>query len=459
MSTPVTLTFLGAAGTVTGSKFLLSRAGQHLLVDAGMFQGLKTLRLRNRAPFMMDPARIGEVLVTHAHADHTGYLPALVKLGFRGPIRATRPTLELAEIVLRDSAYLQELATTDAIRGRYSRHTSPTPLYDSSDVERTLPLFRPVPLGQDVQVGRDAVARWTRAGHILGSASINVATDDSSVLFSGDLGRPTHPILRPRQTPPPARTVVMESTYGGRLHPEPAGPGHEEMAEAVRRAVAAGGQVVIPAFAVDRTEGVLHVLADMMADGRIPQVPVVVDSPMALRVLDVYRAEPGELLPGAGMEWLDQIPDLRETRSAAESKTLSGRREPMIIVSSSGMCEGGRVLHHLARLLPDPRNAVVLTGYQAVGTRGSDLSEGARRIKLFGRYVKVGARVVSDDEFSVHADADDLIGWLRDLGREPETIYLVHGEKESALALQDRIHQELGWTAVVPRADEVVRVD
>lgn len=227
----------------------------------------------------------------------------------------------------------------------------------------------------------------------------------------------------------------------------------------MRSAVAAGGQVVIPAFAVDRTEGVLHVLADMMADGRIPQVPVVVDSPMALRVLDVYRAEPGELLPGAGMEWLDQIPDLRETRSAAESKTLSGRREPMIIVSSSGMCEGGRVLHHLARLLPDPRNAVVLTGYQAVGTRGSDLSEGARRIKLFGRYVKVGARVVSDDEFSVHADADDLIGWLRDLGREPETIYLVHGEKESALALQDRIHQELGWTAVVPRADEVVRVD
>lgn len=459
MSTPVTLTFLGGAGTVTGSKFLLTGGDRRVLVDAGLFQGLKRLRLRNRAPFAVDPALLDDVLLTHAHADHTAYLPALVKHGMSAPVHATGPTLELADIVLRDAAHLQMLATGDAIRGGYSKHADPRPLYDLDDVEATLPLMRPRPFDDDVDLGAGVTARWTRAGHILGSASVHVTVGDTTVLFSGDLGRSTHPMLRPRQTPPAARTVLVESTYGSRLHSEPEGPAHEVLAEAVSTTIRGGGQVIIPAFAIDRTEAVLHALADMMAEGRIPVTPVVVDSPMSLRVLDVYRSHPDEMVEPTGSEWLQRIPDLRLTPSTAESKALNDDHRPMIIVSSSGMCEGGRVLHHLARALPHRRNCVVLTGYQAAGTRGRSLAEGAGRIKLFGRYTPVAARVVSDAEFSVHADADDLIAWLADLAEEPETVYIVHGEQRSSQALQERIEQELGWTAVVPAMDEVVRVD
>ncbi|MHA6510253.1 MBL fold metallo-hydrolase RNA specificity domain-containing protein [Tessaracoccus sp. Y1736] len=456
MRTPqsATLTFLGAAGTVTGSKYLLTIDGRRILVDAGMFQGEKQWRTQNWAHFPVDPASISDVLLTHAHADHTSYLPALVKHGFRGPIWCTEATARLAEIILRDSGRLQEQSVRDALKGGYSKHEPPEALYTSAHVEDTLPLMRPVPWDEDVDLD-GVLARWVRAGHILGSASVHVSFGGRSVLFSGDLGRHDHPILKPRETPPGADVVLCESTYGDREHLEPE-LAHEPFAEAIRRTVARGGQVVVPAFAIDRTETVLHALVQLTREGRIPQVPVVVDGPMSIAALAVYADESlGELADDITLADFTDL-DLSEAREAKDSKKLNLRTEPMIIVSSSGMAEGGRVLYHLQRLLPDPRNTVVLTGFQAEGTRGRALEDGAHTVKINGRYVPVKAEIVRDHEFSVHGDASDLLDWLRALGREPETVFVTHGEPAAAATFARRIEDELGWVAVVPRFGEVV---
>ena len=456
MSTPhtATLTFLGAAGTVTGSKYLLNLDGRRILVDAGLYQGEKQWRMQNWAGLPVDPASITDVLLTHAHTDHSAYLPALVKHGFRGPIWCTEATIRLAEIVLRDSGRLQEQATRDAVAGGYSKHENPQALYTSADVEATLPLFRPVGFDEDVDLG-GVLARWVRAGHILGSASVHVRFGERSVLFSGDLGRHDHPILKPRATPPTADVVLCESTYGDREHPEPELP-HEPFAAAIRRTIERGGQVVVPAFAIDRTETVLHALVQLTRAGRIPRVPVVVDGPMSIAALAVYADESlGELAEDITLADFTDL-DLSETREGRDSKKLNRRTEPMIIISSSGMAEGGRVLYHLQRLLPDPRNTVVLTGFQAEGTRGRALEEGARSVKINGHYVRVKAEIVRDHEFSVHGDSSDLIDWLRALGREPETVFITHGEPAAAATFAARIEDELGWVAVVPRFGEVV---
>lgn len=456
MSTPhtATLTFLGAAGTVTGSKYLLNLDGRRIFVDAGLYQGEKQWRMQNWAGLPVDPASITDVLLTHAHTDHSAYLPALVKHGFRGPIWCTEATIRLAEIVLRDSGRLQEQATRDAVAGGYSKHENPQALYTSADVEATLPLFRPVGFDEDVDLG-GVLARWVRAGHILGSASVHVRFGERSVLFSGDLGRHDHPILKPRATPPTADVVLCESTYGDREHPEPELP-HEPFAAAIRRTIERGGQVVVPAFAIDRTETVLHALVQLTRAGRIPRVPVVVDGPMSIAALAVYADESlGELAEDITLADFTDL-DLSETREGRDSKKLNRRTEPMIIISSSGMAEGGRVLYHLQRLLPDPRNTVVLTGFQAEGTRGRALEEGARSVKINGHYVRVKAEIVRDHEFSVHGDSSDLIDWLRALGREPETVFITHGEPAAAATFAARIEDELGWVAVVPRFGEVV---
>mgnify|MGYP001179582602 FL=1 len=449
-----TLTFLGAAGTVTGSKYLLSVDDRRVLVDAGMFQGEKRWRLKNREPFPVDPATIDDILLTHAHADHTSYLPALVKHGFAGRIWCTGPTAALTEIVLRDSAKLQEQSVYDATRGGWSKHEHPTPLYDTADVEATLPLLTPVDWETNVDVAGVLWARWVRAGHILGSASIHVEVGPKSVLFSGDLGRHSHPILQGRGAPEAADLVVCESTYGDREHPDPEVP-HEPFADAIRRTVERGGQVVVPAFAIDRTEAVLRALVEMRRAGRIPDVPVAVDGPMTLKALDVYRGFAEEL---ADEITLADYTDLRlvETRDPSASKRLNGRTDPMIIISSSGMVEGGRVLYHLERRLPHARNTVVLTGYQALGTRGRALEDGAQVVKINGRYVPVKAEIVRDTEFSVHGDASDLVDWLRALGRAPEIVFLTHGEPQASAALKKRIAADLGWVAVAPRHGEVV---
>jgi len=454
-----TLTFLGAAGTVTGSKFLLEHERRRTMVDCGLYQGERTWRRLNWQALPVSPSSISDVILTHAHLDHCGHLPALVREGFTGPTWCTQGTAALAAIVLRDSAYLQE---EDAERARlwgFSRHDPPLPLYNTADAEKAISSFMPTDYHHEVELHSGARLSLRRAGHILGSASALVTIGGSTVLFSGDLGRTRHPLLLAREEPPAARTVVIESTYGDRTHPAGGAPSHEVLAEAIRRTVKRGGSVLIPAFAVDRTELVLHALSKLVAAGDIPEVPVFVDSPMALAALDVYRSSSArqDLRPELPTRLVD-LPNLHTAHSAQESMQLNEPRTPSIIISASGMATGGRVVHHLLYLLADSRHTVILTGYQAVGTRGRQLAEGATELKMFGRYVPVRAEVVIDHGFSVHADATELLTWLQALPAAPETVYIVHGEPGSARSLAARVRAETGWCAVVPELGERVRV-
>lgn len=463
MTSP-TLTFWGAAGTVTGSRFLVETAVSRVMVDAGLYQGQRELRRRNWDEFPVDPSTIDGVVLTHAHLDHCGYLPRLVRQGLDAPVLCTSETAELAGIVLRDSAHLQEEDAAYATEAGTSRHGTALPLYDAADVERTLPLLHRVPLHDEVPLTDDVTVTLRSAGHILGSASALVEADGARVLFSGDLGRASHPLVPRREDPPPADVVVVESTYGDRTHPPaPVDPADDVLAGAIRRTVARGGSVLVPAFAIDRTELVLLRIGALMTRGLVPTVPVHVDSPMAMRALDVYRralaAVDAGLLPPGWDPRTFGVPDLRVTRSAAESQALNEPRHPCIIISASGMATGGRVVHHLAHQLADPRHCVVLTGYQAAGTRGRDLVEGARQVKVLGRYVPVRAEVVDDEEFSVHADSDELLQWLGRCDPPPSAVYVVHGEQGAAQALARRVSDELGWVAVVPRHAERVRLD
>ncbi len=451
-----TLTFLGGAGTVTGSKALVDGPGGRLLVDAGLFQGLKDLRRRNWEPLPVPAATIGAVVLTHAHLDHSGYLPALVDQGFSGEILTTARTAELATIVLADSAHLQvEDARYAAARG-FSKHAQPRPLYDVDDAARVIPLFHRVAFGETTPTVGGAEVTLQPAGHILGSASALVEVDGHRLVVSGDLGRPAHPLLAPPPPPPACDTLLVESTYGDRRHGADA---LDALGDVVARTIARGGTVLIPAFAVDRTEVVLDALHALMAEGRIPRVPVHLDSPMALAALEVYRsalrAGDPDVRAGLDPRVLD-FPQVREAHSAEQSMALNRPDHPCIVVSASGMATGGRVVHHLRSLLPDPDSAVVLVGYQAVGTRGRDLAEGAPQLKMHGRYVPVRAEVVQVDGFSVHADADELLGWLSGIPEPPTTTYVVHGEPRGSTALAERVRRELGWLTVVPRDKERV---
>ena len=460
MTSPV-LTFLGAAGSVTGSKFLVDTSDSRTLVDAGLFQGPPELRRRNWASFPVEASSVDSVTVSHAHLDHCGHLPRLVREGFAGPVHCTPETAELVEIVLRDSAHLQEEDAQHANAGGYSKHRPALPLYDVEDVERTLPLLTPIEFGLTAEVARGALVTLHPAGHILGSATVLLETGERRTLFSGDLGRPSHPLLRPPAPPPRAHTMVVESTYGDRRH-GPARP--DVLADAINRAAHRGGSVLIPAFAVDRTELVVLAIHRLMADGRVPRLPVYLDSPMAIAALEVYRRALRRSSPqlredlGDLRDALDAV-DVHGIADAAGSMRLNRPSMPSIVISASGMATGGRVIHHLASQLPDPRNVVVLTGYQAVGTRGRQLQDGARQVKIHGRYVPVRAEVVDVPDFSVHADADELCAWLASAPEAPEIVYVVHGEPASSEGLANRIRDELGWNAVVPRPGERVRLD
>ncbi len=455
----MSMTFLGAVGTVTGSRFLVELSGTRVLVDAGLYQGVRELRRRNWEPFPVPPDSIDAVVLSHAHLDHTGYLPRLVRDGFTGPVMCTSDTAELAAIVLRDSAHLQEEDARCANDGGWSRHHPALPLYDTADVEQTLPLFQPEPFGKPVVLGGLTVTLWP-AGHILGSSVVVVQAGKDRIAFSGDLGRPGHPLLRPPTAPPAVDALVVESTYGDRHHPL---PDQDLLAGAVRRTIARGGTVLVPAFAVDRTELVLLELQRLTASGLIPRIPVYVDSPMALAALEVYRrASRGssEQLREGHVDLLARIGDLdlHKVREAGESERLNKPGHPCIVVSASGMATGGRVVHHLAHQLDDPRNCVVLTGYQAEGTRGRQLLDGARHLKMYGRYLPVRANVVHVPDFSVHADADELVAWIRSGERLPQVVYVVHGEQHASQALARRVEAELGVCAVVPRLGERVLV-
>ena len=456
--------FLGAAGTVTGSRFLVDTPRARVLVDCGLFQGEKELRLRNWREFPVPPASIDAVALTHAHVDHSGFLPALVKAGFKGPILATENTGALAKIVLPDCGHLQEEDAAYANRKGYSKHEPALPLYTEADAQRTLERFRIVPFGEDLDLAADIRARFTHAGHILGAASVTLTMDGGSpqrLVVSGDLGRGNHPLLRAAEPPPAANAILVESTYGDRRHPPP--DDDAAFAEAILRTIGRGGSVVIPAFAVDRTEVILLALRRLRQEGRIPDLPVFVDSPMALRALAVYRAaiargsaEIAEDFSGDGDPF--DTGRLIEAHSVTESRAINDQRFPCVIISASGMATGGRILHHLANRLPDPRNTVILSGFQAAGSRGRRLQEGERTLKLLGRYVPVRAEVVNVEGFSVHADQSELLAWLRSAEAPPEIVYVVHGEPKSAESLRSAIERDLGLAAVVPRDGECVRL-
>ncbi|WP_244304022.1 MBL fold metallo-hydrolase RNA specificity domain-containing protein [Streptomyces lydicus] len=460
---PALLTFLGGVGTVTGSKFLVESDHARVLIDCGLFQGPADLRRRNWRPLPCDAADLHAVVVTHAHLDHCGYLPRLVRQGFRGPVLTSSYTARLAEIVLRDSARLQMEQAQHANERGWSKHRPAEPLYDDADVDHTLRYFDPVPIDSEIEIIAGTVLTLRGAGHILGSAWADLILEDGHTLaVSGDLGRPGHPLLRPAEQFSGADVLLMESTYGNRRHDDEAG--RARFTGVLTRTLARGGTVVIPAFALDRTEVVLHELAGLRDDGTLPpSVPVYVDSPMALATLNVYldaiRARSRELRPEAlahGPSVLSPEPFLA-ARTVQESIDINHAPGPAVIVSSAGMATGGRVLHHLRRLLPDPRNAVVIVGFAAEGTRARDLVDGARTLKMFGEYVPVRAEVADVPHFSAHADAGQLLEWLRG-APAPQTTYLVHGEPDAASALRDRIDRQLGWTTVVPRSGEAVLV-
>ncbi|MDX2169200.1 MAG: MBL fold metallo-hydrolase [Deltaproteobacteria bacterium] len=459
------LRFLGAAGTVTGSRFLIETPAARVLVDCGLFQGLKPLRLRNWQPFPVAADSIDAVLLTHAHVDHSGYLPALVRQGFRGPIFATAHSEALCRIVLPDSGHLQEEDAAHANRAGYSKHHPALPLYTQADAERALGLFRTVAWDTPVDVAPGLRARLRPAGHILGAASVTVELDGArprSVTVSGDLGRPSHPLLCAPAPPPASDVLLVESTYGDRRHEDAASM--QAFEDALRRTAARGGMTVIPSFAVDRTEVVLFHLRRLMRAGRVPAMPVYVDSPMALAALDVYRAAlaaggPDLAAHPAGDGDPFDPGDLRAAHTPQESEAINAERGPAVIVSASGMAVGGRVLHHLRHRLPNARNTLLLPGFQAEGTRGRALLDGATEVKLLGRYVPVRAEVVSVPAFSVHADQGELVDWVAAAPRPPEMIYVVHGEPQAANALRAAIEQRLAWPAVVPRFLETVRLD
>jgi metallo-beta-lactamase family protein len=450
----LTLTFLGAAGTVTGSRHLLEDGARRVLLDCGLFQGLKALRARNWAPSGTDAPALDAVLLSHAHIDHSGYLPRLVLEGFSGPVFCTHGTADLLRVMLPDAARLQEEEADFANRHKTSRHDPALPLFTSEDAERALARLRTVDFDASFTAAPGVEARFVRSGHILGAGFIECRMGGRLVVFSGDLGRYGVPIMRDPAPPTSADVLLVESTYGDRLHPP--GDRSEELAGAVRRAAERRGWLLIPAFAVGRSQDILYSLRELEDAGRIPPLPVYLDSPMAIQATVAYAARPdehdAELRRAAAGGRRPFAPGrFRLCQTVQDSKRLIGVGGPGIILAGSGMATGGRILHHLRRLLPEESTTVLFVGYQAAGTRGRLLRDGAREIKLLGEVVPVRARVIASDAYSAHADRAEILRWLRGFRRRPAMTYLVHGEPEAASALGGLIEAELGWPATVAR--------
>lgn len=447
------LTFLGANATVTGSRYLVEAGDARILVDCGLFQGYKPLRLRNWAPFPVDPASIDAVVLTHAHLDHSGYLPRLVRSGFQGRVWCTPATRSLCGILLPDSGRLLEEEAGYANRKGSSKHHPAEPLYGESDALHSLRQLVEIGFEQVFEPAPGLRASFRSQGHILGAAAVTLDYQGTRVTFSGDIGRPNDTVMQAPLPPAESDWIVAESTYGNRRHPQDGLL--QELGDILRRVVMRGGVAVIPAFAVGRAQLLLHVIAKLQREGVVPPAPVYLNSPMATDVTALYRHYTDQHRL-SDMELDAMRRNTRIVNSVEESKALNRRKGPMIIVSASGMATGGRVLHHLVAFASDPRNAIVLCGYQAGGTRGALLAAGAKTVRIYGQEVTVNAEVAQLSAASAHADADEILAWLRSAPRPPRGVFLTHGEPDAADALRVRIEHELQWHAHVPEYREAV---
>ena len=444
----VNITFLGGADTVTGSKYLVQQGNQRVLVDCGLFQGYKQLRLRNWDPPPFQASDIDAVLLTHAHLDHSGYLPLLCQQGFKGRVHATPGTRDLCAILLPDSGHIQEEDAAFANRHGFSKHSPARPLYTKLDALNCQRQIQAEALHQTFSPLPGWRATFSNAGHILGAASVLLEVAGRRILFSGDLGRPNDLLMNPPDAPPPADTVLIESTYGDRTHPEEDILG--ELASALQRVCARGGVAVVPVFAVGRAQALLHAIAQLKAQGKVPHaLPIFLDSPMAVHTTALFERHPhAHRLDASQLDAMNSVATMVETPEA--SKALAKRHGPMVILSASGMATGGRVLHHLAMHLTHHRNMVILTGFQAPGTRGATLAGGGAFLRIHGQDVPVKAEVVSLSSASAHADRTQLLAWLQSLKRAPDQVYIVHGERGASDALRQDIEHQLKWRARVP---------
>jgi metallo-beta-lactamase family protein len=443
--------FLGASQTVTGSRYLLRHGATTVLVDCGLFQGFKNLRLRNWAEFPVSPSSIDAILLTHAHLDHSGYLPLLVKRGYRGPIYATKATMDLCGILLPDSGFLQEEEARLANKWGYSKHHPAQPLYTAEDAKMALELFQEVPWQKSQSITKKGTEplgfEFWPAGHLLGAASLIVRAGSTSVAFSGDLGRLSDPMIRDPHPGFGADTLVIESTYGDRHHPltDP----EQEIREVVLQTYSKKGILLIPSFAVGRAQLVLYILHQLKSKGAIPSLPTYLNSPMAAEANRAFAANTSELkLSPRELQGIWE--DVRIVSTPEESKALCEKSDPAIIIAASGMATGGRVLHHLKRLVVDPKNTILFVGFQAGGTRGDLMVRGAEKIKIHGEAWPVRARVINLESLSAHADSDELLAWIGKLERKPSKVFVTHGEPEAADALRFRISEELDLEAEVP---------
>lgn len=452
----INLSFLGAAGTVTGSKYLVENNNTCILIDCGLFQGFKPLRLRNWERPPIDPSGLASTVLTHAHLDHSGYLPLLVKHGYHGQVLCSKSTAEFCEVLLPDAGFLQEKDAEFANRHGFSKHKPPLPLYTEQDARNTLKFFHNIAFGDSHKLGNGATVLLRRTGHILGAASVELTWANTKIVFSGDLGRFNDPIMHDPEQVKNADYLVVESTYGNRRHEriDPA----DALTEIVTRTVSRGGTVVIPAFAVGRAQSLLYYFQRIKAAGRLGNVPIFLDSPMALDASEIFchNVEDHRL---SEAECRTSCAVAHYVRSVEESKSLTANPHPKVIISASGMATGGRVLHHLKNFVTQSKNTILFAGFQAGGTRGAAMMAGVDKIKIHGEYFPVAAEIKNLEMLSAHADADEIMKWLRGFNAKPKATFVTHGEPAAADALRVRIQDELGWTVVIPEHKQQVHLD
>ncbi len=443
--------FLGGAGTVTGSKFLLTLGGMKILVDCGLFQGLKSLRLQNWAPFPVAPSEIDAIILTHAHLDHCGYVPVLVRDGFQGKVYCTPPTRDLARVILMDSGKIQEEDAARANAEGFSKHHPAKPLYGVEDATRALKSFAQLPQDEWNDLGDGIQFRFKNSGHILGSSLVEIKTPDFKISFTGDLGRSEPLTLCPSATITETDYLVVESTYGDRLH-SPLSP-LKSLAKVVNDTFERKGQLLIPSFAVGRTQDVLFLLSKLKSVSQIHDVPIFIDSPMGMTATDIFESYP-EWHRLTKEEMTDFYRNVTMVKSQQQSEELLRRKDPAIVIAGSGMLTGGRILSHLLKRLPDERNTVLIVGFQAAGTRGSLLHSGITELKIYGQYVPVRAHIEEISSLSAHADQREMLSWLSNITIPPKKTFIVHGEAQASDALRVRIQDTYRWSTAIPKQDE-----